>query len=47
VERDPFTIHVFERGQAKRLLRPGDKLEAPSVLPGFSEKVSRFVPPMG
>jgi Uma2 family endonuclease len=46
VERDPFTIHVFEDGHAMRVLRPGDKLEAPSVLPGFSENVSRFVPPV-
>ena len=46
VEREPFAIHVFEKGQAKRVLRPGDKLEAASVLPGFSEAVSSFVPPV-
>jgi Uma2 family endonuclease len=46
VNRDPFEIHVFEKGQAKRVLRPGDLLEAPSVLPGFSEKVSLFMPPV-
>jgi Uma2 family endonuclease len=45
VNPDPFEVHVFEKGRAKRVLHPGDLLEAPSVLPGFSEKVSRFVPP--
>jgi Uma2 family endonuclease len=46
VDRDPFQIHVFEKGQPKRVLRPGDKLDAPTVLPGFSENVSSFVPPV-
>jgi Uma2 family endonuclease len=45
VDRDPFEVHVFEKGKAKRVIRPGEKLEAPAVLPGFSENVSRFVPP--
>jgi Uma2 family endonuclease len=46
IDSDPLEIHVFEKGKAKRVLRPGDLLEAPSVLPGFSENVSRFVPPV-
>ena len=46
IDRDPFQIHVFEKGQSKRVLRPGDLLEAPTVLPGFSENVSCFVPPV-
>jgi Uma2 family endonuclease len=45
VDRDPFEIHVFEKGNAKRVVRLGEVLEAPSVLPGFSENTSRFVPP--
>jgi len=45
VDRRPFEIHVFEKGKAKRIVRPGERLEAPSVLPGFSESVARFVPP--
>ena len=45
VKRDPFEIHVFERGKARRLLRPGEVLEAPAVLPAFSEDVAHFVPP--
>ena len=45
IDFDPFEVHVFEKGQAKQVLRPGDMLAAPSVLPGFAEKVSRFVPP--
>jgi len=45
VDFDPFEIHLFEKGQAKRVLRPGERFEAPTVLPGFSEDVSRFVPP--
>ncbi len=44
VEPAPFAIHVFEKGADKRVVRPGDKLEAPSVLPGFSEDAVRFVP---
>ena len=46
VNRDPFEVHVFEKGRAKRTLRPGEMLEAPMALPGFSENVSRFVPPV-
>jgi Uma2 family endonuclease len=46
VNRDPFEIHVFEKGQAKRVLRAGDLLEAPSVLPGFSTAVANLVPPV-
>src|SRR5258708_1873464 len=37
VDRDPFEIHVFEKGKPKHILRPGKMLQAPSVLPGFSE----------
>jgi Uma2 family endonuclease len=47
VDLDPFEVHVFEKGKSRRTLRAGDLLEAPSVLPGFSERVSRFVPPVG
>jgi Uma2 family endonuclease len=46
LDRDPFEIHVFEKGRGARTLRPGDRLEAPAVLPGFSEDVSRLVPPV-
>jgi Uma2 family endonuclease len=46
VDIDPFEVHVFEQGKAKRVIRPGEMLEAPSVLPGFSESVSRFIPPL-
>ncbi len=45
LDRDPFEVHVFEIGKAKRNVRPGEILEAPSVLPGFSVDVSRLVPP--
>jgi Uma2 family endonuclease len=44
VDFDPFGVHVFEKGQVKRIVHPGEMLEAQSVLPGFSEDVSRFVP---
>ena len=44
VDRDPFEVHVFEKGKAKRIVRPGEMLEAPSILPGFSENVAHFVP---
>jgi Uma2 family endonuclease len=47
VDIDPFQIHVFEQGKSTRVVRPGEMLEAPSVLPGFSEEVSRFIPPVG
>jgi len=47
VDLDPFEIHVFEKGKAKRIVRPGETLEARSLLPGFSENVSRFVSPVG
>jgi Uma2 family endonuclease len=47
VDIDPFEVHVFEQGKAKRVLRPGEMLEASSVLPGFSEAVARFIPPVG
>jgi Uma2 family endonuclease len=47
VDFDPFVVHVFEQGKAKRIVRPGERLEAPSVLPGFSEDVARFVPAVG
>ena len=46
VNRDPFEIHVITAGQANRVLRPGDLLEAITVLPGFSEEVSAFAPPV-
>ena len=46
LDRNPFEIHIFEKGQAKRTIRPGEILEAPSVLPGFSANVSNFVPPV-
>jgi Uma2 family endonuclease len=45
VDRDPVEIHVFEKGKARRVVRLGEVLEAPSVLPGYSENTSRFVPP--
>ncbi|SRR5579871_264193 len=43
-DRDPFEVHVFKQGRPKRILRKGDLLEAPAVLPGFSEPVSQFIP---
>jgi Uma2 family endonuclease len=45
--REPFEVYVFEQGQPKRVLRLGERLEAPTVLPGFSEEVARFAPPAG
>jgi len=45
VDRDPLEIHVFEKGKARRVVHLGELLEAPSVLPGYSENTSRFVPP--
>jgi Uma2 family endonuclease len=45
LDRNPFEIHVFEKGKDKRTIRPGEMLDAPSVLPGFSVNVSSFVPP--
>ncbi len=35
VNDDPFEIHVFD-GSARYVVRPGEKLECPSLLPGFS-----------
>jgi Uma2 family endonuclease len=35
-------IHVLEAGGADRLLRVGDKIEAPELLPGFSVPVAEF-----
>jgi Uma2 family endonuclease len=47
VNRDPFEVYVFEPGKAKRTVRMGDMLDAPSVLPGVSMNVSSFAPPVG
>jgi Uma2 family endonuclease len=44
VDRDPREIHVFEKNKARRIVHLGEVLEAPSVLPGFSENTSRFFP---
>ena len=46
VQRHPFEVHVFEKGRAKRIVRPGEMLEAPRILPGFSGNLSHFVPPV-
>jgi Uma2 family endonuclease len=35
-------IHVLEAGGADRLLRVGDTVEAPELLPGFSVSVAEF-----
>jgi len=45
VDREPFEIHIFEQGKPRRVVRPGEMLEAPTVLPGFSAEVARLVPP--
>lgn len=45
VDLDPLQFHVFEQAQEPSVLGPGDKLDGGTVLPGFSEDVSRFVPP--
>jgi Uma2 family endonuclease len=45
VDLDPFEVHIFEKGKVRRIVRPGGMLDAPAVLPGFLENVSRFVPP--
>ena len=46
VNRDPFEVYAFEPGKAKRTVRIGEMLDAPSVLPGFSVSVSSFAPPV-
>jgi Uma2 family endonuclease len=45
VDLDPFQIHVFEPGKAKRTVRLGEMLDGGAALPGFSVDVSRFAPP--
>lgn len=42
VLRRPYEIHVFEASDARRIVRAGDKLDAPRLLPGFSEEAARF-----
>jgi Uma2 family endonuclease len=44
VIRRPYEIHVFEASGGRRIVRSGEKLEAPSVLPGFCEDASHFLP---
>jgi Uma2 family endonuclease len=39
---DRREIHVLEAGGADRLLRVGDTVEAPELLPGFSVPVAEF-----
>ncbi len=39
---DPREIHVLEASGADRLLRVGDTVEAPELLPGFSVSVAEF-----
>ena len=44
INDDPFEIHVFE-GKDRFVVRPGENLQAPVVLPGFSLAASELVPP--
>ena len=44
VIRRPYEIHVFEASGGRRIVRAGEKLEGPALLPGFSEDASRFLP---
>jgi len=46
VDRDPFEIHVFEKGQAKRVLVRTTYWKLLQSCRDFREKVSRFVPPL-
>jgi Uma2 family endonuclease len=39
---DDRTVHVFETSKSARILEADDLLEAPSLLPGFSFRVSEL-----
>jgi Uma2 family endonuclease len=45
VLEDPYEVHVFETGAAGRIIHPGDRLEAPALLPSFSIEPSQMLPP--
>ena len=45
VLENPFEVHVFEAGGGRRIVRAGERLEAPAVLPGFSVDPSQLLPP--
>ena len=40
----PYEIRVFEAGKQPRVVLPGQRLEAPAVLPGFSIDPSDLLP---
>ena len=42
VFRRPFEVNVFEASGGRRVVRAGERLEAPTLLPGFSEDPARF-----
>jgi Uma2 family endonuclease len=42
--QDPYEVHVLEAGKATRVVLPGQKLEAPGVLPGFSVDPAELLP---
>jgi Uma2 family endonuclease len=44
LNRDPYEIHLFEKGGLGGPVHVGEMLDGESVLPGFSESASRFVP---
>ena len=44
VMEQPYEVHVFEAGQQPRVVLPGQKLEAPAVLPGFSLDPADLLP---
>jgi Uma2 family endonuclease len=44
INDDPLEIHVFE-GKDRYVVRAGEKLEAPVVLPGFSLAASELLIP--
>ena len=42
--RRPYEIHILERAGGRRIVRAGEKLEAPVLLPGFSVDAAHFLP---
>jgi Uma2 family endonuclease len=40
----PYEVHVVEAGKPTRVVLPGQKLEAPDLLPGFSIDPAELVP---
>jgi Uma2 family endonuclease len=42
--QNPYEVHVLEAGRPTRVVLPGQKLDAPVVLPGFSIDPSELLP---